>query len=79
MSSYMSESRSVGTDVVGVINEELVRLHATMKLLIEYPDRIIGDLLHSDIHDDMVKLHNALISIAKKEDLSDEGDRDEDV
>lgn len=63
---------SSGTDVIGVINEELARLHDTMKLLIEYPDRIIGDLMHSDIHDDIIKLHNTLISIAKKEGRSNE-------
>jgi hypothetical protein len=50
-----------------VINKELERLHATMKLLIEYPDRIIGDLLHSDIHADIQKLHDVLTAIVKKE------------
>jgi hypothetical protein len=50
-----------------VINKELERLHDTMKLLIEYPDRIIGDLLHSDIHADIQNLNNVLISIVKKE------------
>lgn len=58
--------------VAEVINEELVRLHDTMKLLTEHPDRIIGDLMHSDIHDDIIKLHNTLISIAKKEGRTNE-------
>ena len=54
-------------DELEVINEELKRLHDTMKLLIEYPDRIIGDLLHSEIHSDIQNLHSVLIAIAKKE------------
>lgn len=51
---------------IKVINDELERLHKTMKLLIEHPDRNIGDLMHSDIHADIRRLHGLLEQIARR-------------
>jgi hypothetical protein len=53
-------------DSIKAIDNELERLHKTMKLLIDHPDRIIGDLLHSDVHDEISRLHRLLEDIAKR-------------
>jgi len=55
-----------GKASIEVINKELERLHKTMELLIQYPDRIIGDLMHSDIHADIQHLHRLLEQIARR-------------
>jgi hypothetical protein len=51
---------------VDAINEELKRLHDTARIMLEYPDRVLGDLLHSDVYADIQKLQDMLILIAKR-------------
>ncbi len=55
-----------GKESIKAIDNELKRLHETMKLLIEHPDRITGDLLHSDVHSEIERLHRLLEQIAKR-------------
>jgi archaellum component FlaC len=55
-----------GKKSIKAIDNELKRLHETVKLMIEYPDRITGDLLVADVYGNIERFHRLLEDIARR-------------
>ena len=55
-----------GKAAIKAIDNELKRCHETMKLMIEHPDRVTGDLLAADVYGNIERLHRLLEEIARR-------------
>ena len=49
-------------DKITAINEELSRLHHTYVEMLEHPDRVLGDVLHSDLLHQIICLQKQLLA-----------------